>query len=368
MNLPLSLLLLLQAVPGPSSGVEFRAPAGWESVEAAPLHAFAPSGLARGEMLLLTLWQAERVQGRDAFAAWFERKLAGPGETVLQQSPVERRPANGLDVLAATQRVTLAQGGQVVRVVYGIAAADRVALAMLTSNQDQLVTRYATPVREFFESLGFAEAAPPVMARSVAPGSAPGVGVTAIPPAGFDGSRPRGLFYRLQAVSGQMETRTLIFLPANRLLRKYPFGGGDTIDLARCNPDMCGGYRMDATSLTVRWDNGQTQRLTFARAGEGFTFDGDTFQAARGLERAEAVGNWVNPGGISTVLQLRSDGSFEWGTGGREGTLRGRYELRGLTLVLNFADGTRKQYTMFAAGRARPAGLISFDGSVYSRR
>jgi hypothetical protein len=29
---------------------------------------------------------------------------------------------------------------------------------------------------------------------------------------------------------------------------------------------------------------------------------------------------------------------------------------------------TSKPYTVFAAGRSRPAGLISVDGSVYARR
>jgi hypothetical protein len=374
----LSLLLVLQGSPGTPLGVEFRAPPDWVPVEAPPLRAFAPPKLARGELLLLTLWPAERVASPDGFAAWFERKLAGPGETVLQQSPLDHRPANGLDVLTVTQRVRIPQGGQVVRVVYGIAAGDRVALAMLTSNQDQLVTSYAAQARGFFESLRFTEAAPqiagPPAPRPAASPPERARGRTAIPAAGFDGTEPRGLFYRLQAGLGstRMETQTRIFLPSRRLFRVYPFGGGDGIDEERCNPDMCGGYRIDGAWLTVRWDNGDTQRLSFARSGDGFTLDGDTFQPARGLGAAEAVGDWVNPGNagnpFDTGLRLKADGSFEWKGGSQEATLRGHYELRGLTLMLHFADGTSKPYTLFAAGRTQPAGLISFDGSVYARR
>jgi len=382
----LSLLLLLQAAAGAPLGVEFRAPPNWIPMEAPPVHAFAPPGLGRGEMLLLTVWPAERVATPDGFDAWFGRKLAGPGEQVLQQSPLDRRPVNGLDVLTVTQRVALRGRGQVVRVVYAIAEGERVALAMLTSNQDQLVNHYAAEARGFFESMRFAAAASPATgspapAGGAAPaGAAPpapgrGGGRRVIPAAGFDGGEPRGLFYRLQAGYGssRMETQTRIFLPSHRLLRVYPVGGGDSIDPARCNPGMCGGYRLDASGLTVRWDTGDTQRLSFARSGEGFTLDGDTFHPARGLDAAEAVGDWVNPGSagnpFETGLRLRADGSFEWRSGsGEVSTLRGRYQLHGLTLELHFADGTSRPYTLFAAGRTRPAGLVTLDGSVYTRR
>lgn len=352
----LSLLFLLQAAPSPLPGVEFRVPEGWTAVEAPPLRVYAPPGLGAGQLLMLTVWPAERVAPPGTFATWFERKLILPGETILQQTQPERRPAHGLDVLTATLRVTMPQGGQVVRVVYAISAGERVALAMLTSSQDQLVNRYANEARGFFESLRFA--------------SPPAGGQAAIPPAGFDGSEPRGLFYRLQAGAGttRMETRTRIFLPSKRVLRIEPVGGGDMIDLGRCSPDTCGGYQIEGPWLTVRWDNGDTRRLSYARSGDGFTLDGETFQPARGLSAAEAAGTWSNPGGGNADLQLKGDGNFMWGAGTRETTLRGRYELQGLSLVLHFSDGTSRRYTLFAAGRTRPAGLISFDGSVYSRR
>jgi hypothetical protein len=355
---PLPLLLLLQAASNPGLGVEFRAPAGWQTVEATPFRAFAPTALPRGQALLLAVWPAERISGPHVFGSWFETKLSNPGETVLQQSALDHRPANGLDVLTVTQRVNLPQVGQVVRVVYGINAGERVAVAMLTANQDQLVTSYATQAREFFESLRF-----PATATAT-----PGRTLASIPSAGFEGNMPRGLFYRLQTGGSGMETRTRIFLPSNRMLRIDPVGGGNTIDLGRCSPDTCGGYRIEGGWLTVRWDNGDTQRLAFARSGEGFTLDGDAFHPARGLERAEAVGNWVDPGGLDNRLQLKADGTFEWGAGSRESTLRGRYELQGLTLVLRFTDGISREYVLFPAGRTRPAGLISIDGSVYSRR
>lgn len=368
---PLALLLTLQAGPGTSLGVEFTPPPGWVSVDAPPLRAFAPPELAAGQVLLLTLWPAERVASPEEFAAWFARRLVGSGETILQQTGPDRRSAPGLAILTATQRVVLPQRGPVVRVIYGISAGNSVALAMLTSNQDDLVNRFAAPAREFFESLRFPETAPPGGDRSVPQGPAPppGPGGTAIPAAGFEGDHPHGLFYRLQAGLGTVRLETRIFLAAQRVLRMYPFGGGNTIDLARCNNDTCGSYQVDGTWLTVRWDNGNTQRLRFERGGDGFTLDGETFQPARGISAAEAVGDWVNPGsGFDTALRLKSDGSFEWGAGSNATTLRGRYELQGLALVLHFADGASKQYTVFAAGRTRPVGLISFDGSVYSRR
>jgi hypothetical protein len=369
----LALLLALQAVPGTPLGVEFIPPPGWVPIEAPPLRAFAPPGLTAGQVLLLTLWPAGRITPPEEFSTWFERRLVGAGETVLQQTGPERRSVVGLTVLTATQRVVLPQRGSVVRVLYGISAGDRVALAMLTSNQDELVTRFATPAREFFESLRFSEG---LSGGDTSPGSKapPGTGRTAIPAAGFEGDHPLGLFYRLQVGIGttQMETRTRIFLPGQRVVRFYPFGGGNTIDLGRCNRDTCGSYQVEGAWLTVRWDTADSERLSFERAGDGFTLDGETYQPARGISTAEAVGDWVNPGNagnaFDTALRLRADGSFEWGAGSAATTLRGRYELQGLALVLHFADGTSKQYTVFAAGRTRPVGLISFDGSVYSRR
>jgi hypothetical protein len=355
----LPLLLLLQAASNPGLGVEFKAPAGWQAVEATPFRAFAPTGLQRGQALLLAVWPAERIAGPHIFRSWFETKLSSPGETVLQQSALDHRPANGLDVLTVTQRVNLPQVGPVVRVVYGINAGERVAVAMVTTNQDQLITTYTSQAREFFESLRFPATATATVGRTLA----------AIPPAGFDGNTPRGLFYRLQTGGGfRMETRARIFLPSNRMLRIDPAGGGNTIDLGRCSPDTCGSYQIEGGWLTVRWDNGDIQRLSYTRSGEGFTLDGDTFQPARGLDRSEAIGRWGNPGAASAGLELRADGTFEWGAGTSATTLHGRYELKGLSLVLHFSDGTSQEYALFAAGRTRPAGLISVDGAVYNRR
>lgn len=351
------LLLLLQA-PTSQLGVEFTAPAGWVAVESPPLRSFAPPTLGQGEVLLLTVWPAERIGVGNSFSDWFERKLTFAGETVLLRLPTERHPATGLEALTATLRVTMPQGGSVLRIVYGIAAGERAAIAMLTSNQDPLVKRYVQEARAFFESLRFPAPAPPAPS------------LTAIPPAGFDGTEPRGLFYRLQTQPGttRMETRTRTFLPGKRMLRIDPFGGGDAIDLTRCSPDTCGSFRIEGGSLVVNWDNRQTERLRFSRSGEEFTLDGDVWQPARGLSASELVGSWVSPGSSSTVFQVRDDGSFEWGAGSRETTLRGRYELKGLTLTLHFMDGTSKPYTVFAAGRTRPIGLINLDGTVYARR
>ncbi|MGE3526127.1 MAG: hypothetical protein AB7I33_09425 [Gemmatimonadales bacterium] len=372
----LALLLLLQAGAAGSPGVVFNAPANWIPIEAPPLKAFTAPGLAAGEMILFTVWPEERVAS-GTFDTWFEGKLHNPGETVLQQTAVERRPLNGLDVLMVTQRISVPGRGQTVRLVYAIASGPRVALAMVTGNRDQLITRYAAEARDFLESLHFSEEAAAVVTppdHPAAPPDTPAGIRAAIPPAGFNGTQPRGLFYRLLTGLGgsRMETGTRLFLPSGRLIMTPPSGGGDVIDLGRCNADMCGTYRIDGAWLTVRWDNGETRRLSYARSGETFTMDGDTWRPARGLDRAEAVGTWVDPAGgaapVDAGLRLSADGTFTWGTGGRAGTLRGRYDLRGLTLTLHFTDGTTRDYAFFAAGRSRPAGLVSIDGSVYVRR
>jgi hypothetical protein len=233
---------------------------------------------------------------------------------------------------------------------------------MMTGNQDQLITRYAPAAREFFQSLRFSAGG-----NNPPPPAAGATTVTAIPRAGFEGSLPRGLFYRLQAGGGRMETRTRLFLPPDRVTRVEPMGGS-TFDLARCSPDTCGRYRVEGATLTLQWDNGRSDRLAFARSGDGFRLDGDEYQPARGLSREDAVGTWVNPGGASATLQLRADQTFQWGGGSEATTLRGRYSIEGLALILAFTDGTSRRYTLFAAGPGRPPGLVSMDGTVFSRK
>jgi hypothetical protein len=124
---------------------------------------------------------------------------------------------------------------------------------------------------------------------------------------------------------------------------------------------------MDAGSLAIRWDNGMSDRRGFARTGEGFTFDGDTYRPARGVTAAEVAGSW-SAGSVTAALTFRSNGTFEWSGGSAATTLRGRFDIRGLTTTLRFEDGTAKSYTLFAAGQSRPVGLISFDGTVYARK
>lgn len=362
--MPLLMLLLLQGAQGTPFGVEFQPPAGWLPVDAPPLRAYA-APLPAGQLLLLTVWPAERLGAPADFARWFDGKLRIPGETVLDQAGPERRVANGLEALTATQRVVQPRGGQVVRVIYAIAAGDRVAVAAVTANQDQLVTSHAAVIRAIFEGLRFPPAEPPAPPAAM---RAP------IPSAGFDGPLPRGMFYRLQSGPGatQLETRVLIFLSGQRVMRVHPFGDGDTIDVERCNPDTCGRYRVEGEWLSVRWDNGAGDRRHLARTGAGFTLDGDAYQPARAVAASEAVGDWVAPGDAgnpsATALRLRADATFEWGAGSAATTLRGRYELRGRSLVLQFADGTSRRYALFAAGRTAPLGLISLDGTVYARR
>jgi hypothetical protein len=364
------LALMLQA-SAQSFGVEFQPPSGWQTVNAPPLRAFAPM-LGAGELLLLAVFPPERLGSSDAFAAWFGSKLAAPGETILQESTLDRRAAHGHEALSKTQRVVIPGRGQMVRVAYAITDGKRVALAVLTSNQDQLINRHATVARTFFESMKF-----PHDAAASAPsgGSAPvatSAGFVSIPPASVEGNRPRGLFYRLQVAMGatRMETQVRVFVAGERVMRISPFGDGNAIDASRCSRDTCGSYSVDGEWVNVRWDHGDTERLRVTTAGE-LVLGSDTFRPGRAVRGEEVVGDWVNPGTgsvpLSTPLRFRADGTFEWGTGS-ETTLRGRYSLDGSTLTLAFTDGTSRKYALFAAGRTTPVGMISFDGTVYARR
>lgn len=184
--------------------------------------------------------------------------------------------------------------------------------------------------------------------------------------AAFDGDRPVGLFYRLKMnfASSSLELSTLLFLAGNRITRTFPFGGGEVFDQSRCNPDMCGSYEHDADHITVRWDNGQVDGWPYKRTDEGFELDGDNFKLARPLTVAALIGSWASS--AENVYEFDPDGTFSFGTG--RGGVGGRYRVEGMTLALDFADGTQQRRTLFAAGSGDPIGLIGVEGDVYRRR
>jgi|GEM_PF-4218497 len=193
-----------------------------------------------------------------------------------------------------------------------------------------------------------------------------------IAPAAFDQDRPVGLFYRLKVDlmgGGRLEVRTLLFLAGDRIARTFPFGGG-AFDPSRCNPDLCGSYRVDADQVTVRWDDGQVDRWRYGRTAEGFELDGDGFKPARPLTEATLAGTWTGAGNVGNpaenVYTFDAGGTFTFGAG--PGGVGGRYRLDGLTLSLAFADGSQVQRTLFAAGSGEPVGLICVEGDVYRRQ
>ncbi len=196
---------------------------------------------------------------------------------------------------------------------------------------------------------------------------------TPIVPGTFEQQRPAGLFYRLKVdltSGGRLEVRTLLFLPGNRISRTFPFGGADAFDASRCNPDMCGSVQWEPTQLTVRWDNGQTDRWTYRQTTEGIDVDGDSFKPARAVSAATLAGTWAGAGStgnsMQNVYKFGADGSFTFGTG--SGGVGGRYTVQGLTLTLAFSDGTQQRRTLFAASSSDPLGLICVEGDAYRRQ
>jgi len=197
--------------------------------------------------------------------------------------------------------------------------------------------------------------------------------VIPIASAASDQDRPAGLLYRLNvglASGTRLEVRTLLFLTGNRIARTFPFGGGDAFDQSRCNPDMCGSYQLDASQITVRWDDGRVDRWPYRRTAEGFEIDGSNYKPARPVTQAALIGTWagaaVTGNASENVYTFGPDGAFTFGAG-RLG-VRGRYTVKGLTLSLAFADGTQQRRTLFAAGSGEPVGLICVEGDVFRRQ
>jgi hypothetical protein len=184
-------------------------------------------------------------------------------------------------------------------------------------------------------------------------------------PGRIAGGQPAGLFYRVEvAVVGprRVDTRTWLFLPAQRVSRVYPYGA--VFDPARCSGDTCGSYQIAGTQLAVRWDGGRVLQWVFAATAEGITLDGALYRPARPIGTT-LVGRWVDGAG-SNVYVFDANGRFSFGTLG-SGGLPGTYQLQGFALTLTFADGDTRRRTLFVASPGEPVGLISVEGEVYTR-
>jgi hypothetical protein len=164
--------------------------------------------------------------------------------------------------------------------------------------------------------------------------------------------------------SGTAEVRTLLFLPGNRVVRTFPYGGGESFDPSRCNPDMCGRYELAGDRMTLRWDDGRTDQWSYAVSDGAVDLDGDRYRPARPVSAEELVGSWADTPG--NVYAFARDGTFSFGAGGS--ALLGRYALAGRTLSLTFQDGTTRTRTVFAAGSGEPVGMLAIDGDAFRRR
>ncbi|HEX4985072.1 MAG TPA: hypothetical protein VFV71_03260 [Burkholderiales bacterium] len=358
----------------------FTAPPGWERVSRPGVASFrAPQGTTQ---IFVYPGQAAPGDPQANFNAEWTRLVTVPlGVAPPPQVNVDRTP-NGWTAVSGAADVNR-QGGSFAVLLMTATGQGRMASVVVSlAGQAHLAE-----VEQFFRQLEFrvpaastppsANAAVPPKAANAAPAPrSEGAKAALVPiaPARIDKSRPEGLFYRLkvQVQSGaRLETQPWIFLPGNRAARVFPYGGGDSFDApARCLPDTCGSYRIEGGTLSVRWDNGRTDRWAFAATGEGITLDGTLFRPARPMTEAALAGEWTGSGdsgnALANVYRFERGGNFTFGSG-RQG-VSGRYRLQGLTLVLAFADGTESRRTLFAAGGGEPAGLISVEGEAYKRK
>jgi hypothetical protein len=122
--------------------------------------------------------------------------------------------------------------------------------------------------------------------------------------------------------------------------------------------------------LTVRWDNGRTDRWQYARTSDGITLDGTLFRPARAIPATALLGEWSGAqsttNAFANTYRFARDGSFWFGSGTTG--IAGRYRVQGFALSLVFADGSEERRTLLAAGEREPADAIGVDGDVYVRR
>ncbi len=362
----------------------FTAPPGWERVALPGLLSFrAPSAQTGAVQIFLFPSQPSAGSPRANFEAEWARLVTAPlGPVPTPQLNTEQTPDGWTAVSGATN--VSRQGASLAVLLVTATGFDR----MMSIVVHFVGQEHVAEVDQFFRQLEFrarATEAPPAAAaggtpkKATEPGAAAGSSISKdahvpIAPAGFDNNRPVGLFYRLEVnmqSGARLEAKPRLFLPGNRITRTFPYGGGDTFDRSRCNPDTCGSYQLEAGALSVRWDNGQVDRWAYAATPEGITLDGTLFRLARPMTEAALIGEWTGAGDtgnpFSNVYRFERSGSFTFGTGQKPGA-PGRYRTQGLTLMLTFADGSESRRTLFVAGKGEPVGLISVEGEVYKRK
>lgn len=375
-------------VPADAAGREtfdtatFTAPPGWERVAIQGMVSFrtpaSPQGFAQ-----IFIFPSKPSAGNPQanFQAEWKRLVTTPlGAAPPAQLNTDQTPSGWTAVSGAVD-VTREKSTFAVLLITATGQERMASVVVNLAGQAHLAE-----VETFFRQLEFrvgAAGTPPGStpqrpAESAAPPASPAssaASLVPIPPAGFDKNRPVGLFHRNKVniqSGGRLESETRVFLPGSRIVRVFPFGGGDTFDpSARCNPDTCGSYQLDAGTLTVRWDNGRVDRWAYATSAEGITLDGTLFKPARPITEAALIGEWTGSGdsgnAFSNVYRFERGGTFTFGTGQKPGA-PGRYRVQGLALILAFADGSESRRTLFAAGTGEPVGLISVEGEVYKRK
>ncbi len=362
----------------------FTAPPGWERVALPGLLSFrTPSNQYGAAQIFLFPSQPSAGSPRANFEAEWARLVTAPlGPVPVPQLNTEQTP-DGWTAVSGAANVSR-QGASLVVLLVTATGFDRMmSIVVHFAGQEQVAA-----VDQFFKQLEFRASVtgtPPAAAtggtpkRATEPGAAArsstsNDGRVPIAPAGFDNNRPVGLFYRMEVnmqSGARYEAKTWLFLPGNRITRTFPYGGGNAFDRSRCNPDMCGSYQLEAGALSVRWDNGRVDRWAYAATSEGMTLDGTLFRPARHMTEAALVGEWTGAGDTgnasSNVYRFERGGSFTFGTGQKPGA-PGRYQVQGLTLMLNFADGSESRRTLFVAGKGEPVTLISVEGEAYKRK
>jgi hypothetical protein len=370
------LLVLMPGVAAPEETFDlatFEAPAGWTRLPLPDVLLFrAPA--ADGQLALFPSIASPASPTDNFKAEWARLVTATLGPADPAQVSSEQTPDGWTAVIGISEIRRDAESVYVLLVTTtGFGRAMSVVATLGRQEQVPEVTR-------FFERISFrvaasAPATPGTAAPPATPAPAPpaeSTEVVAVTPGGFAGEAPTGLFYRVTAGFGtysRVTAETRLFLPGNRIVRAFPFGGGDRFAMARCLPDQCGTYRLDPGYLTATWGNRQVDRWTLKRASDGVDIDGVTFRPARAVPAARLFGRWSaassdgNP--YANVFTFERDGTFTFGTSSAT-RLNGRFAVEGMTLILRFADGSEERRTLFVASSGEQIGLICINNEVFS--
>ena len=333
--------------------------------------ALVPKDVGQQEVFVVAIEKPGSLGSR-TLKAWFEAKIAeneAPGEKLLSASEVVEDRKEGKS--SCTQvRVSQTSSGMQIRTFFAIGDGKKAALSIAIASSEKVFHKYLEPTRAFFASMRFVEALEPEGKSEKVPATS------------FSNGKPQGIWLGRSLLTGR--AACLLFLADGRATRFIPEQGLERFDWDKHKSGHagdCGIWTMEGSTLTIKWGDGGTHKGELKGGTDSIEFYGKRYSKPRSASISELAGVWESARGIagvlaSTTLRVDSSGAFTWNevvgasipeaVSASSNILKGKIEIRGLTAVLMFEDGSVKHYT-FLPAQGSPLTAFSLGSKLFVR-